>query len=148
MPDVRSLKIVRFGDFEADLPANHLRKRGLMIGLRGQSFAVLAMLLERPGEVVTREDLRRHLWPKDVFVDFDSNLNTAVARLREALGDSAERPRFIETVPKLGYRFIADLSKSPRPTPRLLVLPFANLSGDPRVSRSQLKVGTAVARFR
>jgi TolB-like protein/Tfp pilus assembly protein PilF len=108
------------------------------IGLREQSFQVLALLLERPGEVVTREQLRHRLWPADVFVDFENNLNTAVARLREALGDSAERPRFIETLPKHGYRFIAAVveppaseRRAPVPAARLVVLPLLNLSGDP-----------------
>ena len=124
-------RIVRFGNYEVDLPAGHLRKRGVKIRLREQSFEVLAILLEHAGEVVTREDLRRRLWPEDVFVDFDNNLNTAIARLREALNDSAEHPRFIETLPKRGYRFIASVSKPAAPRARLVVLPFANLSGDP-----------------
>ena len=124
-------RIVRFGNYEVDLPAGHLRKRGVKIRLRDQSVEVLAILLEHAGEVVTREDLRRRLWPEHVFVDFDSNLNTAIARLREALNDSAEHPRFIETLPKRGYRFIASVLKPAAPKARLLVLPFANLSGDP-----------------
>jgi DNA-binding winged helix-turn-helix (wHTH) protein len=104
---------------------------------REKAFQVLALLLERPGEVVTREQLQQRLWRADVFVDFENNLNTAVARLREALGDSAERPRFIETLPKRGYRFIAPVSEHPFidkqtsvPATRLVVLPFLNLSGD------------------
>jgi TolB-like protein len=95
---------------------------------------VLTMLLEHPGQVVTREDLQRRLWPHDVIVDFENNLNTAIGRLREALGDSAEHPRFIETLPRQGYRFIAKVAHVPEPaaTPqaRLLVLPFVNSSGD------------------
>ena len=129
--------IVRFGNFEVDLAAGRLHKRGIHIGLREQSFQVLALLLERPGEVVTREQLRRRLWPADVFVDFDNNLNTAVARLREALGDSAEHPRYIETLPKRGYRFMTAVAETPasekrpaEPAARLAVLPFLNLSGD------------------
>jgi TolB-like protein/Flp pilus assembly protein TadD len=122
---------IRFGEFEIDLAAGDLRRRSIRLRLREQCLEVLAILLEHPGQVVTREDLRRRLWPQDVFVDFDNNLNTAIARLREALCDSAEHPRFIETLPKHGYRFIGHLSKSPGPKPRLLVLPFANLSGDP-----------------
>jgi len=130
--------IVRFGNFEVDLAAGQLHKRGLRIGLREKSFQVLALLLERPGEVVTREQLQHRLWPVDVFVDFENNLNTAVARLREALGDSAEHPRFVETLPKHGYRFIAQVSEcrssDKRPSvaaARIAVLPFLNLSGDP-----------------
>ena len=96
---------VCFDCYEVDLPAGQLYKHGIRINLRDQSFQVLAMLLEHPGEVVTREDLRRQLWREEVFVDFDNNLNTAIARLREALNDSADHPRFIETLPKRGYRF-------------------------------------------
>jgi TolB-like protein/DNA-binding winged helix-turn-helix (wHTH) protein len=100
-------RIVRFGTFEADLGARELRKAGVRIKLQGQPFEVLAMLLERPGEVVPREELRQRLWSTDTFVDFDAGVNTAINRLREALGDSAENARFIETVPRRGYRFIA-----------------------------------------
>ncbi len=124
-------RIVRFGDFEIDLRAGHIRKHGVKIRLREQSFKVLAVLLEHPGEVVTREELRRHLWPHDVFVDFDNNLNSAMVRLREALNDSAERPRFIETLPKRGYRFIGTLSKPAGRKIRLVVLPLINTGGDP-----------------
>jgi TolB-like protein len=132
MPGAASLaKVVRFGNFEVDLPAGHLRKHGVRVKLVDQSFEVLAILLEHAGEVVTRDDLRRHLWPEDVFVDFDNNLNTAMARLREALSDSAGHPRFIETLHKRGYRFIASLSETVAARARLVVLPFANLSGDP-----------------
>ncbi|MFN0166230.1 MAG: winged helix-turn-helix domain-containing tetratricopeptide repeat protein [Bryobacteraceae bacterium] len=124
--------ILRFSDFEVDLHAGHLQKGGRRVSLREQSFAVLAALLDRPGEVVTREELRKRLWPEDVFVDFDNSLNTAIARLREGLGDSAEHPRLIETLPKRGYRFIGKLvaEAGGRKKTRLAVLPFANLSGD------------------
>ena len=100
-------KPIQFGVFEVDLAAGELRKRGAKLRLQAQPFGVLAMLLERPGEIVSREDLRQRLWPEDVFVDFDQGLNKAINKLREALGDSAENPRFIETVPRKGYRFIA-----------------------------------------
>lgn len=99
-------RIVRFGTFEADLNTRELRKSGIRIKIHGQPFEVLAMLLERPGESVPREELQQRLWPTDTFVDFDHGVNTAINRLREALGDSAENPRFIETVPRHGYRFI------------------------------------------
>ena len=101
--------IVRFDCYEVDLAAGQLLKRGVKIRLREQCFQVLAALLERPGQVLTRDELRQRLWPDDVFVDFENNLNTAVARLREALNDSAESPRFIETLPRHGYRFIGIL---------------------------------------
>ena len=100
-------RIVRFGTFEADLSTRELRKGGARIKLQGQPFEVLAMLLERPGEPVLREELRQRLWSTDTFVDFDAGVNTAINRLREALNDSAENPRFIETLPRRGYRFIA-----------------------------------------
>jgi TolB-like protein/DNA-binding winged helix-turn-helix (wHTH) protein/tetratricopeptide (TPR) repeat protein len=102
-----SRQIVRFGVFELDLRAGELRKQGLKIRLQEKPFQVLALLLEHPGEVVTREELRQQLWAGDTFVDFDHGINTAIRKLREALGDSAESPRFIETLPRHGYRFIA-----------------------------------------
>jgi TolB-like protein/DNA-binding winged helix-turn-helix (wHTH) protein/Tfp pilus assembly protein PilF len=107
-PSARA-RTVRFGTFEADLGTRELRKGGMRIKLQGQPFEVLAMLLERPGEVVPREELQQRLWPTDTFVDFDHGVNTAINRLREALGDSAENPRFVETLPRRGYRFIAPL---------------------------------------
>jgi DNA-binding winged helix-turn-helix (wHTH) protein/Tol biopolymer transport system component len=107
MPGVAANGVIRFGIFEVDLRAGQLRRNGLKVRLQEQPFQVLAMLLERPGEVVTREDLHARLWPADTFVDFDQGLNAAVKRLRDALGDSAEHPRFVETLPRRGYRFLA-----------------------------------------
>jgi cholera toxin transcriptional activator len=107
LADNRSPRIVRFGVFELDLAAGELRKNGAKLRLQEQPFQVLALLLDRAGEVVTREDLRQKLWPADTFVDFDHSLNTAVNKLREILGDSASSPRFIETLARRGYRFIA-----------------------------------------
>jgi Tol biopolymer transport system component/DNA-binding winged helix-turn-helix (wHTH) protein len=103
---VRSSRLIRFGTFEVDLPAGELRKNGVKLKLKGQPFQVLTILLERPGEVVTREELQKRLWP-DTFVDVDHNLNTAINKIREVLGDSAESPRFVETLPRRGYRFVA-----------------------------------------
>src|SRR5215470_8964999 len=100
---------VRFGVFEVDLRARELRKHGMRIRLQGQPFAVLAMLLESPGTVVTRDELQTRLWSTDTFVNFDHGLNKAINKLREALGDSAENPRFVETVARKGYRFLADV---------------------------------------
>src|SRR5712664_1636066 len=122
---------VRFGAFELDLRAGELRKQGVKIKLQEQPFQILAMLLEQPGEVVTREELRSRLWPSDTFVDFDHSLNKAINKLREALGDSAENPRFIETLAKRGYRFIRDQQGSLGQIRSLLVLPLENLSRDP-----------------
>ncbi len=102
----QSPPIVRFGTFELHVQSGELRKSGLKLKLSGQPFQVLSILLERPGEVVTREELQKRLWP-DTFVDVDHNLNTAINKIREALGDSAETPRFVETLPRRGYRFVA-----------------------------------------
>jgi TolB-like protein/DNA-binding winged helix-turn-helix (wHTH) protein len=104
-------KIVRCGVFEIDLKAFELRKHGLRLKLAEQPFQILAILLEQPGEVITRDELRERLWPGDTFVDFDHGLNNAVMRLREALGDSPDKPRFIETLPRRGYRFIAPVKE-------------------------------------
>ena len=123
--------VVRFGVYEADLRAGELRKQGLRIRLPRQPFQVLAILLERPGEIVTREELRKRLWPDGTFVDFEQGLNAAVKRLREALGDSAESPHFIETLARRGYRFIESLTARPGRIESLAVLPLENLSGDP-----------------
>jgi TolB-like protein/DNA-binding winged helix-turn-helix (wHTH) protein/Flp pilus assembly protein TadD len=106
-----SSRIFRFGAFEFHVPARELRKHGLRIKLTGQPISVLVMLLERPGEVVTREDLQARLWPAGTYVDFEHSVNAAVKRLRHALGDSADSPRFIETLARNGYRFIAPLSE-------------------------------------
>jgi len=103
---------VRFGVFEADLRSGELRKQGVKIKLHHQPFQVLTMLLEHPGEVVTREELKSKLWPFDTFVDFDVGLNSAVKKLRDALSDSAEIPRYVETLPRRGYRFIGSLSNA------------------------------------
>jgi len=104
--------IARFGVFELDLAAGELRKNGAKLRLQEQPFQVLALLLERAGNVVTREEMRQKLWPADTFVDFDHSLNTAVNKLRETLGDSASSPRYIETLARRGYRFIAPVQNS------------------------------------
>src|SRR5690349_955162 len=106
----QSPAILRFGVFEMDVRAGELRKQGVRIKLQEQPFHVLTLLLQRPGEVVTREELRSENWPADTFVDFDNSLNTAINKLREALGDSADNPRFVETLPRRGYRFIAPVT--------------------------------------
>ena len=103
-------RMIQFGVFEVDLRAGELRRSGAKIRLQEQPFRILTMLLDRPGEVVSREELRTHLWPADTFVDFDHSLNAAVRRLRDALGDTAENPRFVETVARRGYRFLAPVN--------------------------------------
>ena len=114
---VASTRIVRFGVFEVDLKACELRKHGFRIKLAEQPFQVLAFLLERPGEIITREELRDRLWPGDTFVDFDHGLNNAVMRVREVLLDSSEHPRYVETVPRRGYRFVAPVEETSVPPP-------------------------------
>src|SRR5258708_5958115 len=98
---------LRFDVFELDTRAGELRKRGVKLRLRGQPLQVLTILLERAGDVVTRDEIRAQIWPADTFVDFDHSLHNAINRIRETLGDSADTPRFIETLPRRGYRFIA-----------------------------------------
>jgi DNA-binding winged helix-turn-helix (wHTH) protein len=105
----------RFGAFEADLRSGELHKHGIRLKLQDQPFQVLALLLAHPGEVVTREELRQKLWPADTFVDFDTGLNSAIKKLRDVLGDSAEKPRYIETLPRRGYRFIARVENGAQP---------------------------------
>src|ERR1700747_3334578 len=102
-----SNRIARFGVFELDLNTGELRKGGVKLRLQGQPVQVLTLLLERAGDVVTREELREKLWASDTFVDFDHSLNTAINKVREALGDSASTPRYVETLARRGYRFIA-----------------------------------------
>ena len=108
---VHSRRLVRFGSYEVDLPAGELKKCGVKLKLGGQPFQVLAILLEQPGTIVTREELQKRLWP-DTFVDVDHNLNTAINKIREVLGDSADNPRFIETLPRRGYRFVAQVEST------------------------------------
>ena len=112
--------VIRFGGFEADLRARELRKDGTRVRLQDQPFQILALLLERAGDVITRDEMRQKVWPSSVFVDFDHGLNNAIARLREALGDTAGTPQFIETLPRVGYRFIfplTDMRPAGDPTP-------------------------------
>src|SRR5215469_14519907 len=114
---------VRFGVFEADLRARQLHKAGIRVKVQQQPFQILEMLLRRPGAVVTREELRAQLWPADTFVDFEHSLNSAIKKLRDALGDNANNPRFIETLPRLGYRFIAPVEVPPSAGPGELPTP-------------------------
>jgi TolB-like protein/DNA-binding winged helix-turn-helix (wHTH) protein/Flp pilus assembly protein TadD len=142
----RKDRILRFDAFELDVRAGELRKRGVRQRLQGQPLQVLATLLKRPGDLVTREEIRDEIWPADTFVDFDHSLHNAIARIRETLGDSADAPRFIETLPRRGYRFIERVEGPPevvavpdrtrlepdlRTIESLAVLPLDDHSGDP-----------------
>ena len=145
-----SPKLVQFGLYELDLRTSELRKQGRKIKLQEQPCRILGILLEQPGEVVTREDLRKRLWSDNTFVDFDHSLNTAIMRLREALSDSSENPVFIETLPRHGYRFIApieeiSLSENEKNEPAALAtlpeahIPATNLeAASPPISESAL----------
>src|SRR5438552_11256467 len=122
---------IRFGVFEADFRAGELRKRGVKIKLQEQPLQILQMLLQHPGEVVTRTELQQKIWPADTFVDFEQGLYNAVKRLRDALKDSADKPRFIETLSRHGYRFIGIIDETVRKIDSLAVLPLEDLSRDP-----------------
>jgi TolB-like protein/Tfp pilus assembly protein PilF len=123
--------VLRFAAFELDQRSGELRKDGTKIRLQEQPMQVLQILLEQPGKLISREELQRRIWPSDTFVDFDHGINNAIKRLREALGDTAETPRYIETVPRRGYRFIGRTEGEHQPFRALAVLPLENLSRDP-----------------
>ena len=110
-------QVARFGIFDLDVQSRSLHRSGIRIKLQAQPFDILAALISKPGEVVTRDELQRNLWPVDTFVDFEHGLHNAVARIRSILGDTAETPRFIETLPRRGYRFIAPVEPVPAITP-------------------------------
>src|SRR5216683_2058187 len=127
-------RILRFGVFEFDVRTGELRKHGVKLRLQGKPLQVLQALVERPGELVTRDELQRRLWPSDVFVDFESGLNTAANRLRITLGDSAESPRYIETLARTGYRFVAPVEEVPSPLPAVSTAPIEPVSHGPSLA--------------
>ncbi len=138
----KSGRLIRFGVFELDVPSGELRKQGHKIRLEGQPVQVLLCLLEKPGELVTREEIHNRLWPSDTFVNFEHGLNAAVKRLRQALGDSAENPRFVETLPRRGYRFIAPVH--PREEPVVPGAPPTVVDPVPSKSRMTLWLLAAI----
>ena len=145
---VHSPRLVRFESFEVDVRAGELRKAGVRLKLPGQPFQVLAILLERPGEVVTREELQKRLWP-DTFVDVDHNLNTAINKIREVLGDSAESPRFVETLPRKGYRFIGAVKeKAPTVWSRSATIRFLVLATIVLIAIAVFMISMNVNRWR
>jgi DNA-binding winged helix-turn-helix (wHTH) protein len=115
--EAHASRLIHFGDFAIDPHAGELFKKGTKIKLQQQPFQVLAILLERPGDLVTREELRQRIWPADTFVDFDHSLNTAVKKLRQALGDESQKPRFVETLPRKGYRFLGTVKGAEKGAP-------------------------------
>jgi TolB-like protein/Flp pilus assembly protein TadD len=131
MESTGSARRVRFGQFEMDEKTGELRKDGTKIRLQEQPLQILQILLEHPGELVARDELRKRVWPTDTFVDFDHGINNAVKRLREALGDTAETPRYIETLPRRGYRFVERIQSKDKGLRSVAVLPLENLSRDP-----------------
>jgi len=133
MPSDAARRVVRFGIFEMDLEARELRKGGVRVRLQDQPFRVLALLVERPGEIVTREEIKDAIWSEDTFVEFDSGLNTVAQKIREALGDSAKNPRFLETVPRRGYRFVAPVGS--------VGAPPASAAHENRNSNSRILLG-------
>src|SRR5438034_6176197 len=126
-----STKLVRFGSFELDQGSGELRKDGAKIRLQEQPLQVLQLLLETPGRLISREELQGKIWPSDTSVDFDHGINNAIKRLREALGDTAEMPCYVETLPRRGYRFIGKIEREAPRFRSLAVLPLENLSRNP-----------------
>src|SRR5215471_2442090 len=132
-------QILRFGPFELDVRAGELRKHGIRLRLREQPVQILLLLLEHPGEVVLREEIRLRLWPNNTIVEFDHGINAAIQKLRDALGETADRPRYVETVARRGYRFLGEVERvdGPAADPRLLARPVGDAdpsdSGRPRV---------------
>jgi Tol biopolymer transport system component/DNA-binding winged helix-turn-helix (wHTH) protein len=120
--------VLSFGPFEADLQTQELKKQGMRLRLPGQSFQILAMLLQRPGQLVTREELHQALWPADTFVDFEKGINAAMNRLREVVGDSADSPRYVETLPRRGYRLIVPVSNAHSVEPPIDQLPLSSVA--------------------
>ena len=141
-------RFVRFGSFEADLQEGELTKTGGRIRLQDQPFRILALLLEHPGELVTREEIRQKLWSHNTFVEFDAALNTAVRKLREALNDSADNPRFLETVPRRGYRFVAPVALPPEPQAVVSIRPRVCRHAYLWLAAALIMAGAAVGGFR
>src|SRR2546422_9704343 len=141
METLRHTSVLRFGTYEVDPHAGELRKAGVRIKVQQQPLKLLEILLRHPGEVVTREELRALIWPDESFGDFDQAVNVAIAKLRGALGDSADNPRFIETLPRRGYRFIADVAVVNRPTNKMEFVHAGVSSG--KEDRAPLEVAGA-----
>jgi cholera toxin transcriptional activator len=140
MTDPRPARRYRFGAFEADAATGELRRQGIRIKLNAQPFQVLVMLLERPGQLLSREEISRELWPEGTFVDYEHGVNSAVNRIREALGDTAGNPRFIETLARRGYRFVAPVERigpSENPAPSLADFPSSSFPSPELIEQSE-----------
>jgi len=146
-PSAPKFQRIAFDRFEVDLRSGELRKHGRRVRLQGQPFQLLALLLEHHGDVVTREEVCRKLWQTDTFVDFDHSLGTAINKIREALGDSAEHPRFVETMPRRGYRFIGKIDRSEPQAPVQAPTPSSGSSGKYRPRLIFLVSGGLLAAF-
>src|SRR5262250_1059773 len=143
-----SRKVVRFGLFEVDLESQELRKSGIKIKIQDQPFQILALLLERPGQIVTRDEIQKRLWAGDTFVDFDLGLNSAIKKLRQTLGDESDNPRFIETLYRRGYRFLAPVqADAPASTSILPVPPRTLVDDDRRGARAGLPYDQSALRL-
>jgi DNA-binding winged helix-turn-helix (wHTH) protein len=140
MTDTGPARRYRFGVFEADSTTGELRRKGLRVKLHSQPFQVLFMLLERPGEVLTREEICQELWPDGTFVDYEHGVNSAVNRLREALGDKASNPRFVETLARRGYRFLASVERI-APDEAALVAAETKISEEPQAAPEKMRTG-------
>ena len=141
MTDTRPARRYRFGLFEVDSTTGELRRKGVRVKLHSQPFQVLFMLLERPGEMLTREEICRELWPDGTFVDYEHGVNSAVNRLREALGDKASNPRFVETLARRGYRFLATVERIALDEDVSAAAPAAQISEEPPVVPGETKTG-------
>src|SRR5258707_10981894 len=146
-PSAPRFQRIAFDRFEVDLRSGELRKHGRKVRLQGQPFQLLTLLLEHPGDVVTREEICRKLWQTDTFVDFDHSLGTAINKIREALGDSADHPRFVETMPRRGYRFIGKIDRSELQAAVHLTTPSDESSGKNRPRLIFLVSGGLLAAF-
>src|ERR1700761_3553502 len=136
-------RVIRFGPFELSMETGELRKYGVRVRLQHRPFQILAALVESPGRLVTREELRTRLWSSDVFVDFESGLNTAMNRLRIALGDSAENPQYVETLSRLGYRFLAPVQVDGEEPARTTIAPTIAVAQPPEVRQPKLEIASA-----
>src|ERR1700733_13731514 len=142
MTDARPARRYRFGAFEVDSTTGELRRTGVRVKLHSQPLQVLLMLLERPGEMLTREEICRELWPDGTFVDYEHGVNSAVNRLREALGDKASNPRFVETLARRGYRFLASVERIPPAEDPTTAAAVAQISEDPPAVPAGTKTGS------